>query len=112
MCATQKIEMNSDWRYYDVRIIHVINPSTEIVAGFRKKDIKTIDRLDFIRITDLCYKYKIIKLKKLKEDIDLVRELRNRLHIGGLSEIDKEYTRSDLEFCFNIARQVKDLVSK
>lgn len=112
VCKAKRVELDTEWRYFNLKIIQSITASEEIIAGFRKKEQKDIDRIDFYRITDLCQKYKIIKTKKLKEDIDKVRELRNRMHIGGLSELEKEYSRHDLEFCFNIAKKIKNLTSK
>ncbi len=112
VCKTDKVELDNEWRYFNIKIIYPINNSEEVIAGLRKKEQKDLDRLDFVRITDLCQKYKIIKSKELREDIDKVRELRNRMHIGGLSELEKEYNRSDLEFCFNVAKKIKNLSSK
>lgn len=104
--------MDNEWRYPDIRVIYPINASEEVIAGIRRKEQKDIDRLDFMRITDLCHKHKIIKSKRFREGIDKVRELRNRMHIGGLSELEKEYSKNDLEFCFKIAKNVKDLAAK
>ncbi len=111
VCNTNKVELPDDWKYFEIRTIYKINESREAVAGLRKREQKDIKKLDFLRITDLCQKHKIIKSKKLKRDIDAVRKLRNRMHIGGLSEIEKEYKKSDLEFCFDVTRRVKKLVS-
>lgn len=111
-CKAGKIEMTNEWKYFDIVTIHkIISDSSEIVAGFRKKEEKDIKRIDFNRITDLCRKYDVIKSDSLEKEIDKVREFRNKLHIGGLAEIEKEYRRNDLEFCFKVARKVKDLVS-
>ncbi len=112
ICKTDKVELDNEWRYPDIRVIYPVNSSEEVIAGIRRKEQKDLDRLDFRRITDLCQKHKIIKSKRLREGIDRVRELRNRMHIGGLPELEKEYTKNDLEFCFKIAKKVKDLSSK
>lgn len=112
ICKTDKVELDNEWRYLNIKVIHLISNSEEVIAGIRRKEQKNLDRLDFLRVTDLCQKYKIIKSKKLREDIDKVRELRNRMHIGGLPELEKEYHKNDLEFCFKIAKKVKDLSVK
>jgi len=108
---TEKIEMRDEWKYLDIRILYKINDSEEVVAGNRKKDKEDISRLDFIKITLLCKEHKIIRSDDLKIEIDKLRELRNKLHLGGLTEIEKEYRKSDVEFCFSVARRVKKLVS-
>ena len=111
VCNTTKVELADEWKYFDIKSIYKISESQEVIAGFRRKEQRDIDRIDFIRVTELCQKYNILRSKKLKIDIDTVRELRNRVHIGGLSEIEKEYKKSDLEFCFDVAKRVKKLVS-
>lgn len=112
ICVTDKVELDNEWRYLNIRIIHQISDSEEAIAGLRRKEQKDLDRLDFSRITDLCQKYKIIKSKELRKDVDKVRELRNRMHIGGLLELEREYSKEDLEFCFNVAKKIKNLASK
>lgn len=111
-CKTNKIQLPNEWKYYDITILHEINDSKQVISGFRKLEEKALDRLDFLRITDYCYSQKLISTTEIKDDIDKVRELRNRLHIGGLSTTEKEYTKENLEFCFSIAKKIKDLTSK
>ena len=108
---TDKIELPDDWNYRDIKSIYKINDNEEVIAGIRKRVEVNIDRIDFIKITRLCEKYGIIKSDKTK-DIDKVREFRNRLHLGGLLDMEKEYKKEDLEFCFKVANQVKETVSK
>lgn len=111
-CTASNVKLDNEWRYLNIKTIHPLSDSEEVIAGFRKKEQKDLDHIDFLRITDLCQKYKIIKSKELRGDVDKVRELRNRLHIGGLSELEKEYSKNDLEFCFNVARKIKNIISK
>lgn len=111
-CKTEKIEMVGDWKYFDIYNLYKINESEEIIAGKRKKEKTDMNRLDFIKITLWCRKYKIINTEEFKKEIDTVRELRNRLHIGSLEEIEKEYSKKDLEFCFSVAKKVKEMVGK
>lgn len=108
----KSIKLDEDWKYLDVKVIYQIGDGHEVVSGLRKKEERSIDKLDFLHVTDLCVRLKILKQKKLRENVDKVRALRNRLHIGGLQEIEKEYKKSDLEFCFNVAKKVKSLAMK
>lgn len=112
VCKTEKIEMPDEWKYPDLRVLYKITDSEEVVAGIRKKEKEDIDRLDFIKITILCRSHEIIKSEDFKLEIDKVRELRNKLHIGGLTTVEKEYSKSDLEFCFGVAKKVKELVGQ
>lgn len=111
VCKTNNIELFDDWKYFDISVLHKIDGSTQVVGGTRKKIVKDMDKLDFLRITDLCFVYKIIKTEELKLEIHKVREYRNRLHIGGLRGIEKNYSNDDLNFCFDVAKKVKKIVS-
>ncbi|HSW88425.1 MAG TPA: hypothetical protein VLG12_04645 [Candidatus Saccharimonadales bacterium] len=109
-CKENKVALGGEWKYYDVKILHKIDISHEVIAGLRKFEEKIIDKLDFLRIIGYCYKYELIGSEKLKKEIDIVRELRNKLHLGGLSSLEKEYIEKDLEHCFLVMEKVKDLV--
>ena len=106
-----KVELSDKWKYYNIKILHQIDTSEEIIGGNRKKEKKDINKLDFVRVIDLCVKHGIIT-EQFSEKAHKVRELRNRLHIGGLAEIEKEYTKKDLNFVFGVAKKVKNTVSK
>jgi len=112
LVQTQKVEMDSEWKYTDIRILYPISESEEIIAGRRKKEVKDIDRIDFLRVIQLCEKHKIITNQKLLDDVNTIREFRNRLHIGGLADIEKEYDKDDLEFCFSVMERVIKLGRK
>ncbi len=112
VCESEKIELVNDWRYLDINIIYTINDSDEIIAGRRKKDKRKISKLDFSKIADLCYKHKIISTTGLFKRIKKVREIRNRQHLGGLKELEKIYTRRDLEYCFSTLEKTKDIGQK
>ena len=106
-----KVKLSDEWKFYDIKILYKISVSEEVVGAKRKKEKKEIKKLDFVRIIDLCVKYKIVA-KQFSEEIHKVRKLRNRLHIGGLAKAEKEYTKKDLKFVFGVAKKIKILVSK
>jgi hypothetical protein len=106
VCASQKIELDDEWKYTDVKILHEINKSEQIIAGKRIKEKRKLSRLDFLQLTRLCFKHQVIKTGKLIKDIDKVRDYRNRQHLGGLSAVERKYSKSDLEFCFNVVERV------
>lgn len=106
------IEAILQWKYLNIKVLHRINESKEIIAGDRKKIKKTVEKLGLLHLTRLCLKHKIISSEKLCNDIDIVREFRNRLHIGGLEEVDRKYTKQNLEFCFRVTKQVLKAISK
>jgi len=74
-----------------------------------KKVIKKIDNLGFVRIIDLCKKYKIIN-EKLVQEIHEIRELRNKQYISGLTDVEKTYSKSDLNLIFEVTRKIKKVL--
>lgn len=109
--VSKKVELEDEWKYLDLKVLHKINDSEQVVAGRRKKVKGKIDKLDFLHITRLCVKHKILKSTRLEKDIDRVRTYRNRQHLGGLREIERDYSKTDLEFCFSVAERVRTVVS-
>ena len=105
------VELSDEWKYIDIKIIHRLNELEYIIVGKRKKETRQFNQLDFVRIIDLCKKHKIIN-NNLAKDSHHVRKLRNRLHISGLTAMEKDYTKSDLNFVFNVAKSAKEIVSK
>ena len=109
------IELKEDWKYKDVRKIHTLekNPLEEIVWCKRIKEAekKKLSKLNLVETNRLCKKYKIITENDFK-NVEKVRALRNRLHIGGLKKLEKGYTKNDLEFVFGVAKRTKELVLK
>ncbi|MFZ2969553.1 MAG: hypothetical protein WA063_00230 [Minisyncoccia bacterium] len=109
------IELKEDWKYKDVRKIHILkeSPLEKIIWCKRKMETekKKFSKLNLVEINKLCKKYKIITDSDF-ENVDKVRDLRNRLHIGGLKKIEEGYTKNDLEFVFGVAKRTKELALK
>ena len=109
------IELKEYWKYRDIKKIHTLkeNPLEEIVWCKRKLEIenKKLSKLNLVEINRICKKYRIITENDFK-NVEKVRDLRNRLHIGGLKKLEKGYTRNDLEFVFSVAKRIKELVSR
>ncbi len=108
-CDKNIVALDDEWRYINICVLWKVNHSREVIAGTRQKVKKSVDKLDFLHLTRQCLKCKIINDLEFK-DIDKVRILRNKMHLGGLAELEKEYTRKDLEFCFKVAKKVKKIV--
>jgi hypothetical protein len=106
-----KIELSNFWKYHEIRVLHKISDSEEIIAGKRILEKKSIDKLDLVRTIDSCFKYKIID-KTLYRKLNSIRKMRNNLHIGNMEIIDKQYSDEDLEMVFSVAREVKELIFK
>lgn len=103
------VELEDEWSYVDQRVLHQISPSQEIVAGKRQLEKMRVDKLDLKRCISLCRKYGLITENQLADDIDRLRVVRNRLHLGALAELERQYSVSDLEFCFGVTKRVREL---
>lgn len=63
---------------------------------------------DFKKVNEVCFKIKVFS-KNFFEKIEKVRNLRNKIHIQGLSNLDRSYTKKELEFVSSV---VNELLSK
>ncbi len=107
---TKEVELSNEWRFYDVITLYKISASEVVIGAKRKKEKKQLDKLDFVYIIDLCVNHKIVT-EQFSKELHKVRKLRNKLHLGGLEEVEKEYTKEDLNFVFKVAEKVKSIVS-
>lgn len=81
----------------------------QIIAGKRfKKKKKITKNTQFKQINCIALDRKIIS-KNLHDEIDEIRELRNRIHLSSLKDIEKKYTRETLNRAFETARKVVEL---
>ena len=64
---------------------------------------------DFKRVNEVCLNLKLFS-EKLFEKIEKVRKLRNRIHIQGLSNIDRSYTKKELEFVGSVMDELMDVL--
>lgn len=92
------------------KVLYKVDEKKRIVLGaeVEEKEKFSFKKINLGQINKLCKEKGFIK-EELFKDIDSVRELRNRQHIGLLSEVDKDYTKKDLEFVFSVANKVKNL---
>ena len=90
--------------------IYKINDVNRIVLGeyMIKIDSIKFSKLNLVDINTFCRDYRIIN-ELLYNNIDKVRELRNKLHIGTLTIVETDYSKRDLEFVFSVAKEVKSL---
>lgn len=109
---THGVNLKKETKIFQIsKDIYKINSEEKIVLG---KEVIKIEQIKFSKlnlgeINSLCRNSGLITDKVFK-DVDRVRELRNRQHIGNLEVVEKDYTKTDLEFVFSVARVVKNLV--
>ena len=104
--GSQKICLEEEWHYYDQKIFHKLDDDTEIIGGYRKRITKDVNKIDFSTMIKLCKSHRLIKQQVLIKKLDRIRILRNRLHLGAIANIERKYTRIQLEFCNNVLEEV------
>ena len=73
-----------------------------------RSEFKLNKQTDFKKVNEVCLDLKIIS-KKLFNKIEKIRKLRNKIHIQGLDNLDRSYTKSELEF---ISSAMNELLGK
>lgn len=63
----------------------------------RQSKFKLDKFTDFKRVNEICLKLKLFD-KNFFNEIEKVRNLRNKIHIQGLEDLDRSYTKKELEF--------------
>lgn len=62
---------------------------------------------DFKKVNEVCLELKIFP-KRFFKKIEKVRILRNKIHIQGLGNIDRSYTKKELEFVSSVINELLD----
>lgn len=101
--------VNEHWELKNIKDLHVVSSTHKIVGGDYKKISETIDpnKLNLGQIGIFLTNQHLIS-EDLFKKIDKVRALRNEQHIGTNASL-KEYSKTDLEFVFSVAKEVKEL---
>lgn len=76
-----------------------------------KPKFKLSKQTDFKKTNEVCLALKIFS-KKLFDKIEKIRKLRNKIHIQGLDNLDRSYTKSELEFISSAMNELLDKVKK
>ncbi len=98
------------WELENPKELHIIDDKHKVVGGkYVLKPTKLqLDKINLAIINKLLHDKKLIN-DDMFGRIDKVRILRNDQHFGMHTAI-KEYTKTDLEFVFSVAKDVKELV--
>lgn len=102
-----------DKKYPDIKItksIYKINEAEEIILVKHVVKIEKckFEKLNLDQIKGLCTDHGLIT-HAMSQNVNKVRQLRNRLHISTLSRVEKDYSKDDLEFVFSVAAEVKKI---
>ena len=91
--------------------LYEISDMKRIVLVEMKFSPIKFSKLNLDQINKLCKSKNLINAE-LSKRIDVVRDLRNRQHLGSLSEIEVMYTKQDLELIFSVAKETINRVER
>jgi hypothetical protein len=92
-----------DWEYKEAHLIKQINSNHEIVWCKRKRGPQRLSNgTPFKSVNKFCLELRVIP-ENLHTDCEKVRNLRNKIHLMGLSSIDRNYKKADAEFVLSVA---------
>ncbi|MCH7974110.1 MAG: hypothetical protein IH949_09540, partial [Bacteroidetes bacterium] len=68
--------------------------------------------VDFATLNKFCLDMAKIFNNELYRELEKVRKLRNKIHLKNLSEIDRKFSKKDVDKIAEIANKVLDVVKK
>ena len=92
----ERVILKNEWKYYDPKLIHTTD-EYEIIWAKRKEEERSTEKIDFNVMVRICRNEKLFR-KKLLDDLDMVRKLRNEIHIHGLEGVAKNYQQKKVDF--------------
>ena len=101
--------INERWELKNIKDLHIVSPTHRIVGGDYMKIVEKID-LNKVNLgqINIFLRNKGAISEDFFQKVDRVRSLRNEQHIGTSASI-QEYSKTDLEFVFSVAKETKEL---
>lgn len=106
-----------DWIYRNIKVLYKAREGSdslcmEIIAGERiKKRVNTKGYIDFKVLNKICYEGGIIS-ERVYRETEKVRELRNKIHLFRLSEIDRKYSKKDVNSVSKIVDSILNIIER
>jgi hypothetical protein len=99
-----------DWEYKEPRVIRKINGNKEIIWCLRKKcRQKLTNTTTFKNVNKICKDLGLLDAQ-LFIDCEKAREMRNQVHLMGLSTVVRTYKKEDAEFILSAVVRVLDIL--
>jgi hypothetical protein len=98
--------MKVEDKYTHIVDIYKVSVDEKICAARKKKKYRKLE--DDTTFNDLNYAAKKCKLfdKDMFEKAEMLRSMRNKIHLTALSKEEDEYTRKDMDNVFGIAKDI------
>lgn len=109
---TEKSVMPKSESYSSKKLLHKVDSQTEILGVTKNiKFEKFKKNTQFKTICDAFKKGKLIDAK-LFEEVNTLREKRNKIHLAGLKQIENYYTKTDINSAFQTVNNVIEAVKR
>jgi len=102
---------SNNWTYKNIKELHTCDDWFKIMSWKREKDMININwNIDFNILNTFAYKTANIYNEDIFKKIDKVRKLRNQIHLMKLEDIDRKYTKEQLDEVFEISRELFKII--
>lgn len=98
-----------DERYVSYQKYKDISSSEEIGSITKRISYKTPDDCQFIDLISAASKIKLIDAN-LKAKLNILRDARNKIHLGHMQMVDDQYTKTQVDEMFKTVKLLKDAV--
>lgn len=103
-----------DWKYKDIKKLHSYQEDwkeIELIWCKRFKEIKKFtDYTDFSVLNKFSFRNAELYWEDLFDKIDKVRVLRNKVHLMKLEDIDRKFTKKQMNEVFDTASELFEVV--
>ncbi len=104
---------SKDYTYKNVKVFHTCDNDFCILSCIRKKEVIKINwHIDFNALNTFAYKTANIYNEDIFNKVDKIRKLRNKIHLMKLEDIDRKYSKSQLNEVFEIARELFKIIEE
>jgi CRISPR/Cas system Type II protein with McrA/HNH and RuvC-like nuclease domain len=103
----------SEWLYKEIKVLDKKEdaPDEEVIGGKRiKKDIPLVGYVDFAVLNRFCRDKAKFYAEEIYKKVDRVRKLRNEIHLMGISEVNKKYSKSDVDKVAEMTNDILDII--
>ena len=103
-----------DWKYKDTKKLYEYEEDWKVIEVIwckRFKEVKNFsDYTDFSVLNRFSCKQANLYWEELFNKIDKVRELRNKVHLMKLDDIDRKFTKKQMNEVFDTASEIFDVI--
>ena len=93
--------------YKNIKELHICDDGFKIMSWKREKEKISINwNIDFNILNTFAYKTAKIYNEDMFKSIDKIRKLRNQIHLMKLEDLDRKYSKKQLDDIFEISRDL------